>query len=365
MGPGHPRGRGARGGGGGHRGRHAGRRQPARRRLARRGARRRSTSERLRGRRAQPAAAPDGSLRQRRRRSRSCDGDDGPGQVAGVFATDLSIELAREHGVGIVGVRAAATHYGAAALLRPARGRAGRAGRAVDDATADPLVIPFGGTRAPRSAPTRSRFAAPLSRRHLRPRHGHEPGRDQHASSTPATRAARSREGWGVDERGASRPPTRRRCAAGVPLGGYKGYALAMHGRDPLRRAHRRRRRDTASERSYGDAGRARRTSATCTSRSTPSALVGAAPFAERLGELLASLSASAPGPGSEEVLVPGEPEERAARQRSEHGIPLPPFSLERPARHGRRARRRVPGPGLSVLRGLRAWRWRRLQLRH
>ena len=56
-----------------------------------------------------------------------------------------------------------------------------------------------------------------------------------------------------------------------------------------------------------------------------PGPLVGAAPFAERLGELVASLSASAPGPGSEEVLVPGEPEERAARQRSEHGIPLPP----------------------------------------
>ena len=29
-------------------------------------------------------------------------GDDGPGQVAGIFATDLSIELAREHAMHVV-----------------------------------------------------------------------------------------------------------------------------------------------------------------------------------------------------------------------------------------------------------------------
>ena len=32
------------------------------------------------------------------------DADGGPGQVAGLFATDLSIELAREHGIGAVSV---------------------------------------------------------------------------------------------------------------------------------------------------------------------------------------------------------------------------------------------------------------------
>ena len=32
------------------------------------------------------------------------DADEGPGQVAGVFATDLSIDLARRYGVGVVAV---------------------------------------------------------------------------------------------------------------------------------------------------------------------------------------------------------------------------------------------------------------------
>jgi len=40
-------------------------------------------------------------------------GDDGPGQVAGVAATDHSIELARRYGVGVVAVRRS-NHYGAA-----------------------------------------------------------------------------------------------------------------------------------------------------------------------------------------------------------------------------------------------------------
>src|SRR4051794_15961291 len=42
------------------------------------------------------------------------DGDRGPGQVAATFATDLSVELAREHGSGVVTVRRS-THFGAAA----------------------------------------------------------------------------------------------------------------------------------------------------------------------------------------------------------------------------------------------------------
>ena len=130
-------------------------------------------------------------------------------------------------------------------------------------------------------------------------------------------------EGWGVDAEGETTTDPAA-VAAGVPLGGYKGYGLAImvevlsgvltgagvgHGIGAL----------------YGDAAAAQDVGHVHLALD-PGPLVGAAPFAERLGELLASLSASAPGPGSEEVLVPGEPEERAARERSEHGIPLPPF---------------------------------------
>jgi LDH2 family malate/lactate/ureidoglycolate dehydrogenase len=56
-----------------------------------------------------------------------------------------------------------------------------------------------------------------------------------------------------------------------------------------------------------------------------PGPLIGTEAFAERLAGLLAGLSAIPPAPGFDEVLVPGEPEERAARERAA-GIPLPPF---------------------------------------
>jgi len=57
-----------------------------------------------------------------------------------------------------------------------------------------------------------------------------------------------------------------------------------------------------------------------------PGPLVGAGPFAERLAALLADLSASPAGSGSDEVLVPGDPEDRAAAERARSGIPLPAF---------------------------------------
>src|SRR3569833_591505 len=43
------------------------------------------------------------------------DGDHGPGQVAGAFATEHAIALARRHGVGAVSVRASG-HFGAASF---------------------------------------------------------------------------------------------------------------------------------------------------------------------------------------------------------------------------------------------------------
>jgi len=69
-------------------------------------------------------------------------GDDGPGQVAGVAATDHSIELARRYGVGVVAVRRS-NHYGAAGFYAVRAARAGLIGMSTTNS--DPFVIPFGG----------------------------------------------------------------------------------------------------------------------------------------------------------------------------------------------------------------------------
>src|SRR3954471_15963825 len=69
-------------------------------------------------------------------------GDDGPGQVAGVEATDLSIELARRHGVGVVAVHRS-SHYGAAGYYAIRAARAGLVG--LSTTNSEPFVIPYGG----------------------------------------------------------------------------------------------------------------------------------------------------------------------------------------------------------------------------
>jgi L-2-hydroxycarboxylate dehydrogenase (NAD+) len=73
------------------------------------------------------------------------DGDSGPGQVAGVLATDLSIELARAHGTGIVSVRRSG-HYGAAAIYAVRAAEAGMVGLSMTNAP--PGVVPYGGLEA-------------------------------------------------------------------------------------------------------------------------------------------------------------------------------------------------------------------------
>ena len=120
-------------------------------------------------------ARPQPSVARREGAIAVVDGDQGPGQVAGVFATDLSIELAREHGVGVVAVRRSA-HYGAAAFYAMPRRRAGLVALAMTNT--EPFVIPYGGAE-PALGTNPIALAAPTSRRHLRRRHGDEPGRRQ------------------------------------------------------------------------------------------------------------------------------------------------------------------------------------------
>ena len=245
------------------------------------------------------------------------DGDQGPGQVAGVFATDLSVELAREHGVGVVSVRRSA-HYGAAAYYSRRAAAAGLV--AVSLTNSEPLVVPYGGTaRALGTNPIS--LAAPTTTGIF--------DLDMATSQVAINRILNARdegraipEGWGVDTRGQTTTDPAE-VYAGVPLGGYKGYVLAVmvevlcgvlagagitHGIGDL----------------YGG-GTEPQDVGHFHLAIDPERTVGRDRFAAMLDGLLAELAAAPVAPGHDEVLRPGDPEQRTRAVRERDGVPLAP----------------------------------------
>ena len=245
------------------------------------------------------------------------DGDRGPGQVAAVLAADLSVELAREHGAGVVTVRRS-SHYGAAAFY--AMRAAERGMVAMSMTNTEPLVIPFGGAE-PALGTNPICLAAPAASGIF--------NLDMATSQVAINRIYNARdegraipEGWGVDDHG--RPTTDAAAVvSAVPLGGYKGYALAVmvellsavlagagvrHGVGRL----------------YGDANEPQDVGHFQLAID-PERTVGRERFAAVLETLLGELRAIPPAPGFDEVLVPGDPEDRARERRERSGVPIEP----------------------------------------
>jgi ureidoglycolate dehydrogenase (NAD+) len=244
------------------------------------------------------------------------DGDQGPGQVAGVFAADLSIELARRHGAGVVAVHRS-SHYGAAGYYAIRAAEAGMVGMSTTNS--EPFVIPYRGIgHALGTNPIA--LAAPLPDGIW--------DTDMATSQVAVNKIFNARdegrtipEGWGVDEQGRTTTDPHQVFAA-VPLGGYKGYALAVlvevlsgvlsgsgvgHGIGRLYEDEHP--QDVGHFHLAIDVDR----------------LAGRERAGELLARLLGDLKAIPPAPGHDEVLVPGEPEARAQAERERDGIPLPP----------------------------------------
>ncbi len=248
------------------------------------------------------------------------DGDRGPGQVAALFGMDLAIELAREHGVGMVSVRHSA-HYGAAAFY--ARHAAEQGLVAMSMTNTEPLVIPFGG-REPALGTNPICLAAPAGDGVF--------DLDLATSQVAMNRIWNARdegrpipEGWGVDEEGRTTTDAAA-VTYGVPLGGYTGYALGLlvevlcgvlagagvrHGVGKL----------------YGRGGEDPEPQDTGHFHLAidPERTVGRDHFAAVLAEMLGDLRAIPPAPGFDEVLAPGDPEARARAERERSGIPVAP----------------------------------------
>jgi ureidoglycolate dehydrogenase (NAD+) len=153
--------------------------------------------------------------------------DQGHGIVIAHRAMAEAVHIAREQGVGAVGVRNA-SHCGAIGLYTRAAARAGCVGVAFTHA--DSVAVPHGGKRA---------FFGTNPISFAFPRGGHEPlCLDMATTSIPFNRVRNARrEGHAlppdvaVDAQGA--PTTDAQAAAAVvPLGGgaygHKGYALAL-----------------------------------------------------------------------------------------------------------------------------------------
>jgi ureidoglycolate dehydrogenase (NAD+) len=245
------------------------------------------------------------------------DGDQGPGQVAAVLATDLSVALAREHGVGVALVRRSG-HFGAAAYYVMRAARAGLVAIAMTNT--EPLVAPYGGVE-PAIGTNPIALAAPTR--------GGVFNLDLATSQVAMNRIFNARDegrpiplGWGIDEHG--RPTTDAAAVgAGLPLGGYKGYALALlveilcgvlpgagvaHGVGPL----------------YGEDARPQDVGHFHLALDVERT-IGRDRFEVLLDDLLTALRQARPAPGHEEVLVPGDPEDRARAERERSGVPVEP----------------------------------------
>jgi LDH2 family malate/lactate/ureidoglycolate dehydrogenase len=245
------------------------------------------------------------------------DGDHGPGQVAALAATDLSIQLAREHGVGIVSVRRSG-HYGAAGYYAIRAAEAGLIGMSMTNT--EPLVIPYGGAGAALGTNPIA-FAAPTPDGVF--------NLDMATSQVAMNKIFNARsegraipEGWGVDERG--QPTTDPDAAVyGVPLGGYKGYGLALMVEvlcGVLAGAGVR-----SGVGNLYSGGEEQQNSGHFHLALDPARTVGRNAFAGVLGGLLDELRAIPPAPGFDEVLVAGDPEDRARAERERTGIPIEP----------------------------------------
>ncbi|MCL6449944.1 MAG: Ldh family oxidoreductase [Acetobacteraceae bacterium] len=252
------------------------------------------------------------------------DGQGGVGPVVASRTMERAVALARDHGVGVVGVRRS-NHFGAAghyALMAAARGLIGLAAT-----NAAPTLAPWGGREA-RLGNNPWAIAVPC--RTL----GHPLLLDiaNSVSSFGKLRqlAEEGRpipEGWVMTADG--RPTTDpREALSGVllPMGGHKGYAISFMievlagaltgagcpGADP-------------------DGGGVGHLMAAVgvTAFATPEE------FEARLGRVIKAMKTAPLAPGHKEVMVPGEVEARNEAERRRAGIPLPAPVVERLVRLG------------------------------
>jgi LDH2 family malate/lactate/ureidoglycolate dehydrogenase len=247
------------------------------------------------------------------------DGDNGLGPAVGARGMAVAIDLARQHGTGLVGVRHS-NHFGPAGYYVEKAIEAGCIGVAISNAP--PNMAPFGGmTRFLGTNPVAIGIPA-----------GRELPLVFDASTSVVARgkiilAAQEGKsipaGWAIDPQG--HPTTDANLAlAGsmLPFGGPKGSALSfiidvfcgvLTGAGFA--LHLNTLEDLTTVQNVGHVFAAMRTDL----------FVSDELFRQRMDAILAMLKAAPPAPGCDRVLVPGEIEQAHEARLREHGIELAP----------------------------------------
>lgn len=249
------------------------------------------------------------------------DGDNGPGQVAGVFAMDLAVRLAVEHGVGCVAVRGS-SHYGAAAFYLRKALDAQMIG--LSTTNAPPAMPPYGG-KAPFLGTNPLAFAVPSATL--------GPVLLDMATSVVAKGKIllMGKEGqktippgWALDAAG--NPTTDVQAALGgmmLPVGGHKGYGLALMV-EILSAVLAGAAFGPHLGALYGDFDRGQNVGHFFGALDV-SAFGPAEAFLGRMDDLIREVRAVSTQPGITEILLPGEVESRCQERYAVEGIPFDP----------------------------------------
>ncbi|MBD2862681.1 ureidoglycolate dehydrogenase [Paenibacillus oceani] len=244
-------------------------------------------------------------------------GDDGLGHLVAGKAMETAIQLAREHGIGLVSVNGS-SHCGA--LSYYVKMAASHRLIALMMVNTDKLVVPFGAA-SPYFGTNPLAYAIPAKR--------HRPIVLDMATSTVAygkilyalENGLPIPPGWAVDDRG---QPTEdpRQARALLPFGGAKGYGLSLLvdvcagllTGSPF---------GPHVPAMYGDYARKRGLGQFIVTID-PDKCSTSGPFAERVDQMIDELRRLPPAPGIDAVKVPGELEDDTERERLRHGIPVP-----------------------------------------
>ena len=239
------------------------------------------------------------------------------GQVAGLAATELAIAKARAHGAAVVGVRRA-NHIGRAGVYALKMAGAGLVGQVFCSGRGAGIVAPWGGT-TPLLSTNPIAVAVPTA--------GDPIVLDCTTSVTAEGKVRVARfagkelpPGQILDRDGqpSTRPADLYDGGSMLPLGGHmghKGYGMSVIV-------------DLVGAMLAGGAAGGTRGSTAFSNNFTlwaadPDALGGRAAMEELQQEYFALLKASARKPGVDEILLPGEPEQRTAAARRRDGLPL------------------------------------------
>jgi LDH2 family malate/lactate/ureidoglycolate dehydrogenase len=251
------------------------------------------------------------------------DGLDGIGQVLAVNAADLGVERALEHGVSLVGMRNS-NHFGCAAYFT--RRSASRGCVALLATNASPAMAPWGGTQKSIGANPWS-LAAPAGK------HG------QVVLDIANTAVARGKiylarqrgesipEGWATDAKGVcTTDPQQAIEGILMPMAGHKGYVMSFMF-DVLAGVLT---GSTFGQAVVGPYDPYRRSGVGHLLLTiSVEAVMPLNEFIERMEHLAEEVKSSPTKPGVEEILLPGEREDRCARLSLERGIDLPKRTFE------------------------------------